>query len=121
VVERFLRGRVSAPAWLRWALVLNLVVLGWILFRSRDLGLAGDFLARFGDIGPATLWTAPVLLCIGVTIGLQLLPQRPLEQLRFRFAQLQPAALGVALALVVAFVGATVPANAVPPFIYFQF
>jgi D-alanyl-lipoteichoic acid acyltransferase DltB (MBOAT superfamily) len=121
VVERFLRGRVSAPAWLRWAIVFNLGCLGWILFRSRDLGLAGDFLARFADFGPGTLWTAPVLLAIGVAIGFQLLPQRPLEQLRFRFAQLEPAALGVGLALVVAFVGATVPANAVPPFIYFQF
>jgi alginate O-acetyltransferase complex protein AlgI len=120
-VERFLRGRVHAPAWLRWALVFNLVVLGWILFRTRDLHLAGDFFARFADFGPATLWSAPVLFCVALTIGLQLLPERPLEQLRFRFAELQPAALGVALALVVAFVGATVPANAVPPFIYFQF
>jgi alginate O-acetyltransferase complex protein AlgI len=120
-VERFLRGRVHAPAWLRWAVVFNLVVLGWILFRTRDLSLAGDFFARFADFGPATLWTAPVLFAVILTIGLQLLPERPLEQLRFRFAQLQPAALGVALALVVAFVGATVPANAVPPFIYFQF
>jgi alginate O-acetyltransferase complex protein AlgI len=119
--ERYLRGRVHAPAWLRWALVFNLVVLGWILFRTRDLHLAGDFLARFADWGPATLWTAPVLLCVALTIGLQLLPERPLEQLRFRFAELQPAALGLGLALVVAFVGATVPANAVPPFIYFQF
>jgi alginate O-acetyltransferase complex protein AlgI len=121
VVERFLRGRVSAPAWVRWAIVFNLVVLGWILFRSRDLSLAADFIARFAHWGPATLWTFPVLLAVGLTIGLQLAPQRPLEQLRFRFAQLEPAALGVALALVVAFVGATVPANAVPPFIYFQF
>ncbi len=120
-VERFLRGRVHAPAWLRWAVVFNLVVVGWILFRTRDLSLAGDFFARFADFGPATLWTAPVLFAVILTIGLQLLPERPLEQLRFRFAQLQPAALGVALALVVAFVGATVPANAVPPFIYFQF
>jgi D-alanyl-lipoteichoic acid acyltransferase DltB (MBOAT superfamily) len=120
-VERYLRGRVHAPAWLRWALVFNLVVLGWILFRTRDLHLAGDFFGRFADWGPATLWTAPVLFCVALTIGLQLLPERPLEQLRFRFAELQPAALGVGLALVVAFVGATVPANAVPPFIYFQF
>jgi alginate O-acetyltransferase complex protein AlgI len=120
-VERWLRGRVSAPAWLRWFVVFNLVVAGWILFRTRDLSLAGDFFGRFADFGPGTLWTAPVLLCVILTIGLQLLPERPLEQVRFRFAQLQPAALGVALALVVAFVGATVPANAVPPFIYFQF
>src|SRR3954467_10023334 len=58
--ERYLRGRVHAPAWLRWALVFNLVVLGWILFRTRDLHLAGECLARFASWGPATPWTAPV-------------------------------------------------------------
>src|SRR3954468_2094919 len=121
VVERQLRGRVSAPAWLRWAIVFNLVVLGWVLFRSESIGLAGTFLSRLADPGPATLWTFPVLLAIVVTIGLQLLPPRPLDALRLRAAQLSPAALGAALALVIAFVGATVPSQAVPPFIYFQF
>jgi D-alanyl-lipoteichoic acid acyltransferase DltB (MBOAT superfamily) len=121
VVERQLRGRVHAPAWLRWAIVFNLVVLGWILFRSESLGLAGTFLSRLADPGPATLWSFPVLLAIGVTIGLQLLPPRPLDALRLRVAQLSPAVLGATLALVIAFVGATVPSQAVPPFIYFQF
>src|SRR4051812_8992078 len=93
-VERYLRGRVSAPAWLRWAVVFNLVVLGWILFRTRDLDLAGEFISRLADPGPATLWTAPVLFAVALTIGLQLLPERPLEQLRFRAAELKPAALG---------------------------
>jgi RND superfamily putative drug exporter len=32
-----------------------------------------------------------------------------------------PATLGACLALIIAFVGATVPSQAVPPFIYFQF
>jgi alginate O-acetyltransferase complex protein AlgI len=121
VVERMLRGRVHAPAWLRWAVVFNLVVLGWVLFRTRHLDRAGDFLSRLTDSGPATLWTAPVVVAMVVVIGLQLLPPRPLEALRFRVAQLSPAALGAALAVVVAFVGATVPSEAVPPFIYFQF
>jgi alginate O-acetyltransferase complex protein AlgI len=58
---------------------------------------------------------------IVLVIGLQLLPPRPLEALRFRVTQLSPAALGAGLAVVVAFVGATVPSEAVPPFIYFQF
>jgi alginate O-acetyltransferase complex protein AlgI len=121
VVERVLRGRVHAPAWLRWAVVFNLVVLGWVLFRTRHLDLAGDFLSRLTDFGPATLWSAPVVGAIVLVIGLQLLPSRPLEALRFRVAELSPAALGAALAVVVAFVGATVPSEAVPPFIYFQF
>jgi D-alanyl-lipoteichoic acid acyltransferase DltB (MBOAT superfamily) len=120
-VERALRGRISLPAWLRWAIVFNLVTLGWVLFRSRDVELAWTFLSRLGDPGPATLWTFPVLLAVGVTIGLQLLPPRPLEAIRVRMAELSPATLAASLALVIAFVGATVPANAVPPFIYFQF
>jgi alginate O-acetyltransferase complex protein AlgI len=121
VVERPLRGRVDAPAWLRWAIVFHVVTFGWVLFRAEDLGLAGDFLARLAEPGEATLWSVPVAIAILVAIGPQLLPPRPIERLRFRVAQLQPAALGVMLALAVAFVGATVPSEGVPPFIYFQF
>ena len=54
-------------------------------------------------------------------IGFQLLPERPLERLRLRLAALRPVPLGASLAVVIAFVGATVPSQAVPPFIYFQF
>ena len=121
VVERWLRGRIDAPAWLRWAVVFNLVVLGWILFRTRDLSLAGTFLSRLADPGPATLWHAPAVAAVFGVIGFQLLPPRPLEALRLRVARLSPALLGVVLAIVIAFVGATVPSQAVPPFIYFQF
>ena len=121
VVERQLRGRVSAPAWLRWAVVFNLVVLGWILFRSRHVDAAWDFIQRIGSPGPATLWSPLVVLAVVGVIVFQLLPPRPLESLRLRVAHLSPATLGVALALTIAFVGATVPSNAVPPFIYFQF
>jgi alginate O-acetyltransferase complex protein AlgI len=121
VLERPLRGRLHAPAWLRWAIVFNVVVFGWILFRAENLDLVGTYLSRLADPGPATLWTVPVLLAVGVTLGFQLLPPDPLDRLRVRMADLSPAALGAALALVVAFVGATVPSEAVPPFIYFQF
>ena len=58
---------------------------------------------------------------MAAVIGLQLLPPDPLERLRLRVAGLSPAALGAGLALVVAVVGATVPSQGVPPFIYFQF
>jgi alginate O-acetyltransferase complex protein AlgI len=119
--ERGLRGRVSAPAWLRWAVVFNVVVFGLILFRSQDLDKTGAFLSRFGESGPATVWSVPAVLAIVAVIGFQLLPERPLERLRTRVANLQPAPLGAGLAVVVAFVGATVPSQAVPPFIYFQF
>ena len=54
-------------------------------------------------------------------IGFQLLPPDPLERLRLRVAELPDYALGFGLAAVVAMVGATVPSQGVPPFIYFQF
>ena len=121
VVERELRGRVSAPAWVRWLIVFNLVVFGWILFRAENLDVAWTFISRLGDPGPATLWTP---LTLGVVIGVvafQLLPPDPLERLRLRVARLPDYALGFGLAAVVAIVGATVPSQGVPPFIYFQF
>ena len=41
--------------------------------------------------------------------------------MRFRLAGLPAPSLGLGLAVVVALVGATVPSEGVPPFIYFQF
>jgi len=121
VVEHQLRGRVSAPAWLRWAIVFHVVVFGWILFRTENLDLAGTFISRLGDPGPATLFAPAVVAAVVGVIGFQLLPPRPLERLRVRAAGLPAPALGFGLALVVAIVGATVPSQGVPPFIYFQF
>ncbi|HEU4658390.1 MAG TPA: MBOAT family O-acyltransferase, partial [Capillimicrobium sp.] len=109
------------PRWLRWLLVFHLVVLGWILFRSPDLGIAGDMLSQLADLGPATLWSPAVVLAVVAVIGLQLLPPRPLEALRARVEQARPVALGTGLATVVLFVAATIPSQGVPPFIYFQF
>jgi alginate O-acetyltransferase complex protein AlgI len=121
VVEHQLRGRVSAPAWVRWAIVFNIVVFGWILFRTESLELAGTFIGQLFDPGPATLWTPVTVAAVAVVVGFQLLPPDPLERLRVRLAGLPAPALGVGLAVVVALVGATVPSQGVPPFIYFQF
>jgi alginate O-acetyltransferase complex protein AlgI len=121
VVEHQLRGRVKAPAWLRWAIVINVVVFGWILFRAESLDLAATFIGQLADPGPATLWTPVTVAAIAVVVGFQLLPPDPLERLRVRAAALPAPALGLCLAIVVALVGATVPSQGVPPFIYFQF
>jgi D-alanyl-lipoteichoic acid acyltransferase DltB (MBOAT superfamily) len=121
VVERLFRGRVSLPPWLAWFVVLQLVVLAWIPFRAPDLHLAGTVVSRLVTPGPATLWTPAVVVALVAVFGLQLLPERPLAALRGRLEGLSPVALGGALACVIAVVAATVPANAVPPFIYFQF
>jgi len=121
VNEHQLRGRMHAPAWLRWAIVFNVVVFGWILFRSESLALAGDFISRLVVPGEATLWTPAAIAAVVAVIGLQLLPPAPLERIRLWVAHLPAPALGAGLAAVIAVVGATVPSGEVPPFIYFQF
>ena len=105
----------------RWAIVFHVVVFGWILFRAENLELAGAFIARLAVPGEATLWAPVTLAAVIAVIGFQLLPPDPLDRLRERLAALPAPALGMALALVVAIVGATVPSQGVPPFIYFQF
>ncbi|HEX3294205.1 MAG TPA: MBOAT family protein [Solirubrobacterales bacterium] len=121
--EHAVKGRLGRifPGWLRWFLTFNLIVVGWILFRSTDLSLFGDYMAALVRSGPATLYSVPVVGAIALVIGLQLLPERPMEGIELRIGRLRPLLLGVALALVVIVVGATVPSQGVPPFIYFRF
>ncbi len=121
VAEHALKGRLRLPGWLRWLGTFHLVVFGWILFRSQSLSLAGTFLSRLASPGSATLWSAPVLLAIVGVIGLQLAPVRPLAALQLRIERLRPVVLAVGLAIVIVLVGATVPSQGVPPFIYFRF
>jgi D-alanyl-lipoteichoic acid acyltransferase DltB (MBOAT superfamily) len=123
VTEHALDGRLGRllPRAMLWLGTFAAVCLGWILFRSPDLDVFWTFLGRLVDPGAATLWTAPVVLMVAVVIGIQLLPPRPLERLQLRIERLSPVALAVALTLVILLVGATVPSQGVPPFIYFQF
>jgi D-alanyl-lipoteichoic acid acyltransferase DltB (MBOAT superfamily) len=121
VIEHQFRGKVKLPRWLAWALVFHIVVLAWIPFRAPDLELAGDFISRLGDWGPATLWTFPVVFVTFLVIALQLAPARPMDALRVRFERLHPAALGASMATVIVLVAATVSSQGVPPFIYFSF
>ena len=71
--------------------------------------------------GAATLITAPAVVLVLLVIGLQLIPPKPMDALQVRVQAWSPAALGAALALVILLVGATIPSQGVPPFIYFQF
>ncbi len=123
VVEHALRDRGvrRPPAWLAWLIVFNVVVFGWILFRAESLELAATFIGQLFVPGPATLWSAVTVGAVLVVVGFQLLPPDPLDRLRVRLAGLSAPALGLGLAIVVAIVGATVPSQGVPPFIYFQF
>jgi D-alanyl-lipoteichoic acid acyltransferase DltB (MBOAT superfamily) len=123
VTEHALDGRIGnrTPVWFRRLGTFLLVCLGWILFRSADLDVFWTFLGRIFDPGPATLWTVPVVAMVAVVIGIQLLSPRPRERLQLRIERLRPVALAVGLAAVILLVGATVPSQGVPPFIYFQF
>jgi D-alanyl-lipoteichoic acid acyltransferase DltB (MBOAT superfamily) len=120
--EHKLNGRLGwLPGWFRWFVVFNLVVFGWILFRTQDLDQFADFISALFTAGEATLWSWPVVLAIVVVVGLQLLPEKPTEGFELRLGRLNPLLLGAALAGVVLVVGATVPSQGVPPFIYFRF
>jgi alginate O-acetyltransferase complex protein AlgI len=121
VSEHALKGRIRAPAWLKWLVTFHLVVFGWILFRAQSLSLAGVMLRRLLVPGAATLWTPAVLAAIAVVVGLQLLPMDGLEWFQARAERVRPVLLGVGLTLVVIVVAATVPSQGVPPFIYFRF
>ncbi len=121
VVERELRGSFETPGWLRWFLTFHFIVFSLVIFRSETLGVAGEFYSTLVDPGPATLWTPVAVAAITSVIGFQLLPSKPLERLRLWVADLSPAPLAAGMAVVAAAVGATVPSQGVPPFIYFQF
>jgi alginate O-acetyltransferase complex protein AlgI len=121
VVEHVFSGRVRLPVWLRWLITFHVVVFGWILFRSPTLSDVGSFLSRLSTPGSATLLSPQVLLSLVLVIGLQLAPVRPLEVIQSAISRARPVVLGIGLALVIAFAGATVPSQGVPPFIYFRF
>jgi alginate O-acetyltransferase complex protein AlgI len=121
VIEHQFRGKIRLPKPVAWFVVFNIVCLAWIPFRAPDLDLAGAYYARLLDWGPATLWTAPIVIVTFLVIGLQLLPARPMDALRVRFEGLHPVALGASMACVILLVAATVSSQGVPPFIYFSF
>ncbi|MGH2866856.1 MAG: MBOAT family O-acyltransferase [Solirubrobacteraceae bacterium] len=121
ITEHAIGGRIATPGWLRWLVTFHLIVLGWVLFRAPSIGLVGTFLGRLTSFGPATLWRLPVLAAIGIVIGLQLLPDRPIAAFQDRLGRLTPALLGAALSVLILLVAATVPSDGVPPFIYFRF
>jgi len=120
-LEHAYGGRFRLPAWVRWFVTLNLVVFGWILFRSQSLSLFWTFLTRFAHPGVPSLWSATVIVAIVLVIGLQLLPAEPLMAVQLRIERLRPVVLAIGLALVIVLVSATVPSQGVPPFIYFRF
>jgi alginate O-acetyltransferase complex protein AlgI len=121
VCEHAFGGKLKLPGWLRWFVTFNLVVLAWVPFRAQSVGLTWTLLKRLGSWGSPTLLTVPVVLAIAVAIVPQLLPPHPLASLQDRMGRLNPVILGVALAVLILLVAATVPNTGVPDFIYFRF
>jgi D-alanyl-lipoteichoic acid acyltransferase DltB (MBOAT superfamily) len=122
VVEHGLRGRAPRlPVGIAWLTTFLFVCLAWIPFRAPDLATAWAYAGRLVTPGPSTLLTPGVAAAVVGVLALQLLPERPLDVVRERLQALDPIALGAGLASIVALVAASVPGNAVPPFIYFRF
>jgi alginate O-acetyltransferase complex protein AlgI len=108
------------PAWLATTAVVSFFALSAVPFRLPSFDLQLAMLERLFTPGPATLWgPLVVLLTFGVIIS-HSLPAR-LQGLRLRIAALPVPALSTGLAASILVVAATVPAQGVPPFIYFQF
>jgi alginate O-acetyltransferase complex protein AlgI len=122
VVEHAYRGRgPRLPGALAWAATFLFVCLAWVPFRAPDLTTAWAFAERLVTPGPSTLLTPGVAVAVLGILALQLLPARPVDAIRERLQALDPVPLGFGLAVTVALVAASVPGNAVPPFIYFRF
>ena len=123
VAEHFLNDhtRLHPPAWLRWIITFNLIVFGWVLFRSTSLSLIGTYLSRLTHWTAPTLWSVPVVVAVVGTVGLQLLPSGEMRTVRDRFDRVNPILMGAGLAILIVLVGATVSSQGVPPFIYFRF
>ncbi len=123
VIERVLRRRFEyrLPSWAGWFITFHIAVLAWVPFRSPDLGLAGSIFKQLFVAGDLTLLTPGVAVGVLTVIGFQLLPVAWWERLRGIIENLPAPALGAALAVTIIVVGATVPSQGVPPFIYFAF
>jgi alginate O-acetyltransferase complex protein AlgI len=109
------------PVWLATTLVVSFFALSAVPFRYPDLDHQLALLGQLVTPGPATLWgPVAVLLTFGVIIS-HSLPAVRLQRLRLRIAALPVPALSSGLAAAILVVAATIPAQGVPPFIYFQF
>jgi alginate O-acetyltransferase complex protein AlgI len=122
VLEHALRGRRwRLPAGFACLATFLFVCLAWIPFRAPDLATAWAYTQRLVSPGSSTLLTPGVAAAVTGILALQLLPEHPLDAIRERLQGVGAVPLGAGLAVVVALVAASVPGNAVPPFIYFQF
>ena len=122
VGEHRLGSRIDRiPTVVRWFIAFHLILFGLVLFRSHSIPLFGEYLAGLTDIGGPTVWTLPMVAAIIAVIGAQLVPTRWIDGAQQWIETRHPLVLAPGLAAVVIIVGATVPTQGVPPFVYFQF
>ena len=122
ILEHVLKGRFSkTPVWLRWFFTFHLVIVGYFIFRSQNIGVVWSLFKRLGTLGSPTLLSFPVALAILVAIGPQLLPAHTVTRMQEWIGRLRPELLAAGLAVLILFVAGTVPSTGVPPFIYFRF
>ncbi len=123
VIEREWTRRFDwrPSSWAATTLVVSFFALSAVPFRVPDFDKQWAMIEQLFTPGPATLW-APlaVLMTFGVILS-HSLPAARLQGLRLRIAALPVPALSTGLAASILVIAATIPAQGVPPFIYFQF
>ena len=128
MLERALRerrGGSDGPAlgalspWVGRLVTFHVVCLGWVFFRADSFGTAGLVLSRLFASSPTPL-NMVVPLVVALMLAAQFVPMDLVDRARSSVAQVHPAALGLALAMVVVVVDVLGP-EGVAPFIYFQF
>ncbi len=112
----------SSTTWLICSrlLLFHAVCLGWIFFRAQDFEQAIAVLTQLS----AGTWLADLplgmLLCVGLGIGMQYVPERWLLRLQYQAMQMPVWVLGALFALALTLIEVLGP-SAPAPFIYFQF
>jgi D-alanyl-lipoteichoic acid acyltransferase DltB (MBOAT superfamily) len=112
----------SSTTWLICSrlLLFHAVCLGWVFFRAQDFEQAIAVLTQLGSGAWLADLPLGMLLCVGLGIGMQYVPERCLLRLQYQAMQIPVWVLGALFALaltVVEVLGPSAPA----PFIYFQF
>jgi D-alanyl-lipoteichoic acid acyltransferase DltB (MBOAT superfamily) len=123
VIEREWTRRYEwrPPSWLATTLVVSFFALSAVPFRAPDFNLQWALLSALFSPGAATMWAPVVVLMTFGVILSHSLPKDMLQRVRLRVAALPVPALSTGLAASVLVMVATIPAQGVPPFIYFQF
>ncbi len=114
--------RVTGGVWLRRILVFHFVCAAWVLFRSPDLGTAGEIFKRLiHGPGPSPLVTPTVLAAIAAGLLTQAVPRGWWTRAREGFARLPVGAQVIGLIGAVLLTHALVSNAGAAPFIYFRF